>query len=39
MGGLLFRPGRRIAPKGVGSLTVLVLYLVAVAGLVVIAQG
>ena len=39
MAGLLFRPGRRIARMGVDSLTVLVVYAVAVAGLVVIAQG
>jgi cation:H+ antiporter len=39
MTGLLFRPGRRIARMGVDSLAVLVLYAVALAGLVVIAQG
>jgi cation:H+ antiporter len=33
MAGLLFRPGRRIARMGGDSLTVLVLYVVGVAGL------
>jgi cation:H+ antiporter len=39
MAGLLFRPGRRFARMGVDSLTVLILYLVGVAGLVAIATS
>jgi cation:H+ antiporter len=35
--GLLFRPARRVAHMGIDSLTVLVLYAVAVAGLFAIA--
>jgi len=37
--GLLFRPQRRIARMGVDSLTVLVLYVIGVAGLFAIAAG
>jgi cation:H+ antiporter len=36
--GLLFRPQRRVAHMGIDSLTVLILYLVAVAGLFAIAE-
>jgi len=37
--GLLFRPQRRIARMGIDSLTVLVLYVIGVAGLFAIAAG
>ena len=37
--GLLFRPTRRVAHMGIDSLTVLVLYVVAVAGLFAIARS
>jgi cation:H+ antiporter len=39
VGGLLFRPARRIARMGVDSLVVLLLYAVSVVGLVAIVQG
>ncbi len=37
--GLVFRPRRRIARLGIDSLTVVVLYLVGIAGLVAVAHG